>query len=155
MHNCIFSAHCTELHCDKSCPTYVQTNYLLERNGIDIASPVFRRDEKSIQKSIDLLNSSSGRLVTVQTDNTVNTAELLTYCAICENWKGSQLHCDVYNLRFSRYLEILKQSWNTKVESDELEYTRIWANTCKVLILSNADYVNFGEFESHTVSPAD
>ena len=139
MYNCIFSSHCTELNCDGSCPIFVQTNYLLERNGIDISSPVFRRDAKSIEYAMDLLKKAEGRFITVNTENTVNSAELLTYCAICSNWKGSQLHCDVYNLRFSKYIELMKQSWNTKAESDELEYMRIWANSSKVLVISNAD----------------
>lgn len=151
MYNCIFSPHCTEMTCDRSCPIFVQTNYLLERNGISFSSAVFKRDEESIKTALNVIHSCQDRLGTVVTENTVNTAELLTYCSICENWKGSQLHCNVYSLKFSRYIEITKQSWNTHSETDELEYMRIWSNSSKVLIVSNIDYVNFGDFESQTL----
>jgi len=151
VYNCIFSPHCTEMTCDRSCPIFVQTNYLLERNGISFSSAVFKRDEESIKTALNVIHSCQDRLGTVVTENTVNTAELLTYCSICENWKGSQLHCNVYSLKFSRYIEITKQSWNTHSETDELEYMRIWSNSSKVLIVSNIDYVNFGDFESQTL----
>lgn len=151
MYNCIFSPHCTEMTCDRSCPIFVQTNYLLERNGISFSSAVFKRDEESIKTALNVIHSCQDRLGTVVTENTVNTAELLAYCSICENWKGSQLHCNVYSLKFSRYIEITKQSWNTHSETDELEYMRIWSNSSKVLIVSNIDYVNFGDFESQTL----
>lgn len=38
-----------------------------------------------------------------------------------------------------------------KSEPEDLEYTRIWTDSCKVLIVSNMDYVKFGDFESQTL----
>lgn len=150
MDNCIFSAHCTQLVCDKACPILAETSYLLDRNDIHMSSPTFRQDIRHVNFYLDKLNETkSFSAVTAQ--NTVAAAELLTYCAICQNWKGSQLHCTVYNLRYSQYLDMLKQSWTTKVESEDLEYTRIWASSARVLVISNLDYVSFGDFESQTL----
>ena len=83
--------------------------------------------------------------------DTIKIADLLTYVAICENWKGSNLHCTVYNLKYSLYLEELKKSWSLKSEQEQLEYMRIWSQTAKILIISNVDYVDFKEFESQTL----
>ena len=75
---------------------------------------------------------------------------MLTYCAICKHWKGSRLHCTVYNLKYARYLELLRNSWGGSI-SDELEYLNIWIDKSQVLIISNFDYVNFSDFECQTL----
>lgn len=151
MDNCIFSAHCTEFKCDKSCPILVETSYLLERNNISMSSSVFHRDPAYIEMTSSTLKRAEGRIKCVTADQTVATAELFTYVAICQNWKGNRLHCNVYNLRFSTFLEETKQSWSAKTDPESLEYMRIWSNSAKVLIISHLDYVNFGDFESQTL----
>ena len=157
MNNCIFTAHCIEPTCDKSCPILVETSYLLERNGITPTSYLFYDKRVDVPKILRILKRYSGRegtiVVPITADgfNTVQWAEAITYGAICTNWRGSRMHCNVYNLKLSKYLDDIKQSWNTKTDSDSLEYTRIWAETAKVLIISNFDYVNFGDFESQTL----
>ena len=150
MDNCIFSAHCIQTMCDKACPMLAETTYLLDRNNIHISSPTFRQEAKHVDFYLSKLNEDK-LLNTVVSQNTVAAAELLTYCAICQNWRGSQLHCTVYNLKYSQYLENLRQSWTTKYESEELEYMRIWSKSAKVLVISNLDYVSFGDFESQTL----
>ena len=52
MFNCIFTPHCMESFCDKSCPKLVETTYLLERNDINIDSHVFSENPE-IYKTID------------------------------------------------------------------------------------------------------
>jgi hypothetical protein len=153
MQNCIFNAHCTECICDQSCPIYVETSYLLERNGLSLNSPVFRSSESDISFACDVLNEFSGKFGVVKVDDTVKYAELITYCAICRNWKGNQLHCAVYNLKYSKYLDDEKKSWNYSNSSisDDLDYIKIWANAAKVLVISNFDYVSFGDFESQKI----
>ena len=148
MHDCIFTAHCTEHVCDRSCPILAETSYLLERNGIDLNSKVFDLSAKEIFQFQTILDKSIDSVGVMLSDNTVVDAEKLTFVAICNNWEHSQLHCTVYNLKFSKYLEEIKKSWNTHVESETLEYMRIWLDAAKVLIISNFDYVNFGDFES-------
>lgn len=153
MHNCIFTPHCTEMICDRSCPILVETSYLLERNGISLNSDVFKSPPNGLNSTIvqDLLSSALNDVKAYKTANTIADAEYITYCAICHNWQGNRLHCNVYNLKYSGYLEAIKQSWTTKAEPEELEYMRIWANTAKVLIISNLDFVNFNDFESQTL----
>ena len=154
MYNCIFSAHCTEVICDKSCPALVETSYLLERNEISMSSFVFREPKSSIDKVCKFLDQFDGKLgvyVAKGDNDTVKASTLLTYCAICKNWQGSRLHCNVYNLKYSSYLEDLKQSWNARSDGEDLEYKKIWTNSSKILIVSNFDYVNFGDFESQTL----
>lgn len=152
MHSCIFAAHCIDAVCDNSCPKFVETSYLLERNGITDKSSVFQAPPEKLSTMSRILTESDGKLkVIVAEDSTVTTAELFTYCAICHNWSGSRLHCSVYNLRYSLYMEELKKSWSIKTEPESLEYMRIWAKSAKVLIISGMDYVHFGDFESQTL----
>lgn len=152
MHNCIFTPHCTELTCDRSCPMYVETSYLLERNNISMNSDVFSASDDKINQAVDILtkfqNTTGG--VVAPSASTANAAELLTYCAICQNWKGSGLHCTVYNLKFSKYLDEMKKSWSSK-DTDTFEYMQIWSESAKVLIISQLDFVNFKDFESQTL----
>lgn len=154
MHNCIFTPHCTELVCDRSCPMYVETSYLLERNGITMDSNVFKATDSMIAQATKILgtfaSTTGGVVVESSNTDTIAVAELLTYCAICQNWSGSGLHCTVYNLRFSRFLEEMKKSWSNK-DTEVFEYMQIWADTAKVLIISNLDFVNFKDFESQTL----
>ena len=155
MYNCIFTAHCTEQFCDKSCPTLVETSYLLERNGIEMDDPIFSVSDDVLKKFSNILDEYDGKvytsLVSGSRYTTVQVADIITYVAICKNWRGSRLHCTVYNLRFSKYLDELKKSWSAKSEPETLEYMRIWSESAKVLIISNLDYVNFGDFESQTM----
>ena len=153
MHNCIFTPHCTETFCDKSCPTLVETSYLLERNRIDMNNPVFKDMYYKLDSVLKELNSAESGLQTffANSKDSVKVAQFITYCEICKNWKGSRLHCSVYNLQYSRFLEDVKKSWSMKQEPEDLEYTRIWVDTCKVLVISNMDYVRFGDFETQTL----
>ena len=153
MYNCIFTPHCTEAFCDKSCPNLVETSYLLERNKIDMSSPVFKEHYYLLETMMkDLAKTESGlQTFFVNSKDSVRVADFITYCEICKNWKGSQLHCTVYNLRYSRFLDDVKKSWGMKQEPEDLEYQRIWIDTCKVLIVSNMDYVKFGDYETQTL----
>lgn len=154
MNNCIFTAHCMEMNCDNSCPMLVETSYLLERNNLNLNNPVFHKYPSKIPEFTKLIDKSEGGLGGYKVTGdmtTIEAADLLTYCAICKYWKGSQLHCTVYNLRLSKYLEELKKSWNTKNDSETVEMMQIWSESAKVLIISNFDYIKFGDFESQTM----
>lgn len=151
MKNCIFSGHCMEYQCDNSCPALVQTTYLLERNHISLNNGVFKSDPSKINNILKLLDTANGKFnVVIDTLDTSKKADLITYCAICQNWEGSQLHCVVYNLKFSQYVEEIQKSWS-KNESDNLEYMKIWSKSAKVLIISGIDFVNFKNFQCQTI----
>ena len=150
MHNCMFTGHCIEPMCDGSCPALAETTYLMERNNISINSPVFRADKKAVAKIQSIIDKPE-LIKVIQTVDTIKTAELVTYCGICNHWKGNRLHCNVYNLRYGKFIDDTKKSWSMKTEPDSLEYTRIWSNSAKILIISNMDYVSFGDFECQTL----
>jgi len=152
MHDCIFTGYCVNGECDKACPDYVESTYLLEKNNINLKSSVFHADPRIIQKYQNVVNLSlDKKLITIVANNTNEASELLTYCGICKHWKHSRLHMVVYNLRFSQYLDNIQKSWNTKNVTDNAEYTKIWAESAKLLIISNIDYVNFKEFQCQTL----
>ena len=151
MYNCIFSGHCTEEQCNKSCPILAQTTYLLDRNELTTNSPVFKMGKDAIMKYSSVIANSKGLVRTYLAQNTTYTADCLTYCAICENWKGSQLHCTVYNLKLSKYIEQLQKSWNNNADPNLVDYIKIWASTAKVLVISSIDFVNFKDFQSQVL----
>lgn len=155
MHNCIFNGHCTEENlCNTSCPILAQTSYLLERNNISMNNSVFKMSSEEIQKYIKLLALAEGKTASVIVSGgsfTNQAADALTYCAICEHWKGSQLHCTVYNLKFAQYIEALQKSWSFNSDSSEVDYMKIWATEAQVLIISNIDFINFKDFQCQTL----
>lgn len=151
MNNCIFSAHCMSDICDKACPALVETSYLLERNGINIDNPVFHSNPEDLLKATEQLHCASGKVCTVISDDTIKKSTLLTYCAICENWQGNRLHCNVYHLKFSNHLDLIQQSWSMKDIPELLEYEQIWVSTAKILIISNIDFVQFKDFQAQTL----
>jgi len=154
MHNCIFTGHCIEASCNTSCPILAQTSYLLERNGIKMNNPVFKMSEEEVIKYARILEEAKGSVASVVVSNgsfTNLAADALTYCAICENWKGSQLHCTVYNLKFAQYIEAMQRSWSFNSDSSEVDYIKIWATDASVLIISNLDFVNFKDFQCQTL----
>lgn len=154
MNNCIFSPHCTEYVCDKSCPILAEISYLMERNHISMNSPVLKSPKKDILKANEILDKTASfenNFSVVVSPDTISTSNLLTYCAICKNWKGNRLHCDVYSLKFSNYVDAIQKSWSTKTTSESLQYEQIWINTSKVLIISSIDFVQFKEFQTQTL----
>lgn len=150
MQGCLFGNYCTESECDRSCPILAETSYLLERNGITINSDVFKSDKKDIETAMATLQKAYGSCKYVRTKqgDSIKTAELYAYCSICSNWKGSQLHCTVYTLKFAKYIEAVKRSFGTRRDVvDDLDYIKIWAENSKVLIITGFDYMKLGEFE--------
>lgn len=153
MYNCIFTGHCIEEQlCNTSCPVLAQTSYLLERNDIKMSNPVFKMSETELAKYQKVLAESAGKATSVivsSGDFTNLAADALTYCAICENWRGSQLHCTVFNLKFPQYISLIQNSWSYGSDSsDEVSQLDIWIAGAKVLIISNLDFVNFKDFQS-------
>lgn len=154
MNNCIFSPHCTESVCDESCPIYTEISYLMERNKLDIKNSVLRSNPKDIDQSLNIIDNISectNKFKVVVSNDTINTSNLITYCAICKNWKGNRLHCNVYSLKFSNYVESIQKSWSVKSMPESLEYEQIWINTSKILIISSIDFVQFKDFQTQTL----
>lgn len=153
MKPCIFAAHCTEAICDMACPILAEVDNLLARNQISLSDPVFSSSDSDIARAQEILTlgESRDRCLTVLTNDTIKTSNLLTYAQICNVWKGNGLHCSVYNLQFSRYIDAIQKGFNQRGANDELEYIQIWVNSAQTLIISNLDYVNFRDFPAQTL----
>lgn len=151
MHDCMFTGHCIKAVCDQSCADRITANYLLDQNNISINSRVFNTNAALLSKYSKTLKDCEGRLITVISNDTNVTSELISYCEVCANWRNSRLHTVVYNLKLSQYLESLSNSWSSKNSSDNLDYQKIWIANAKVLIISNMDYVNFKDFQCQTL----
>lgn len=109
---------------------------------------VFKVKPELIDKYSNLLAKCKGSIRTVIEPNlTTFVADLLTYCGICQTWKGSQLHCVTYNLKFSQYIDAVQKSWNSGGQTSDAEYMRMWAESAKILIISNIDFINFKDFQ--------
>lgn len=151
MNSCIFSAYCTEPVCDMACPSLVETSYLFERNRIELDNPVFNTSPKILDRACEILKKSESKLGVAETNDTITTANLLTYCAICQKWKGNRLHCNVYHLMLSNHIDAIQRSWSSKDIPEDLEYEQIWSSTAKILIISNLDYIQFKDFQAQTL----
>lgn len=152
--SCILFGKCVKPRCDFSCPEYAETDYLLSRNNISLANKVFRANRRQIRHYSDLMDCYPDKLTTVFVRNTadtstIDTAQLLTYIAVCKKWKGNTLHCSVYHLHFSSYLDDMQRSWGTP--SEAFEYQKIWIKSAKILIISSIDYVQFKDFPSQAL----
>jgi len=123
----------------------------LERNNISLSNPVFNTAVQDLDRVISILNQSSGKFKVIVGDDTSAIAMLVTYCAICNNWQGSRLQCNVYNLKFSNHVDAIQKSWNYKNSPEALEYEQIWSQTAKILIISNLDFVQFKDFQAQTL----
>ena len=150
MNDCIHFLFCTKTICDRSCPTAGESSYLLERNDIPDGSDVFKSSDAENSKSLAILQSNE-KYITVESDNTVRSANQIAYAAVCENWYGNHFHCSVYHLRFSNYIDDLQRSWGLKEVPESLEYVQIWLSTAKVLVVSNIDFMKFQDFQAQTL----
>lgn len=148
--DCPFKQFCRKTTCSNICPDYIEIQYLLERNNLDRDMSIYTRSLKAIQEASEWLTAASETYKVVISDDTAETASRLTYVAICDHWKGNTLHCSVYHLNFTDYLNKLQQSWNG-ASSDELDYINIFIDKAKVLIISNFDYIQFKDFQAQTL----
>lgn len=152
MNDCVFSSFCPEQICDKSCPYLSESSYLLERNKITFDSSVFNMGEAVSENIEEFLNKTEDQiLVAIKVDKTTIKAEQITYGCILRHWEGSQLHCVVYSLKFQRYLDLIQKSWGMKSEPTELQYMRIFSDSCKILIISGLDFIMFKDFQCQTL----
>jgi hypothetical protein len=86
-----------------------------------------------------------------ESTKTIDASHIISYCAVCEYWRGNAFHCAVYHLDYSKFIEDTKKSWGLKEIPDDLEYQQIWTASAKVLIISNLDFINFKDYEAQTL----
>lgn len=150
MIDCIYSPYCTYKQCDLACPTHAEISYWMERCNIDMNNPVLHASPEKIKLVRNILDDNRSIQI-INANDTVLTADLICYCSICLYGKNTALNGGIYNLNYSEYIESIKRSWQTKYESEELEFMRIWSNSSDRLIISHMDYVKFNDFECQTL----
>ena len=148
---CIYAPYCVQPECKLVCPTYQQIDYLLSQNELSPPNPIYSLPADTYELADNLITKYTSGFHFIENNNPGEFAKLLTYCSICTHWRGSRFSMVVYHLKFAKYIERLRASWSQKDESDDLQYTRIWAESAKVLIISNLDFVSFGDFECQTL----
>lgn len=151
MYNCIFTPYCTNETCDLACPVHAEILYWMKRCGLDINNPILNSSTAKIQYVTNLIKQNRYTVSAFKADKPVDSAHLFSYVAICNYGLGTGLNGGVYHLNFQQYLDELKQSWQTKFDSDDLSNMRIWNQSSNYLIISNLEYVKFGDFESQTL----
>lgn len=147
--DCMFSPYCCATLCDRSCPKWAQTDYLLMRNGLSYSSRPFRMKQSSLDKYISVYEKacSCGSAVTVTCKDAVKVAEVMSYVAVCNTWQGSAMRVKCYHLLYSQYLESVQSSFGGRMNEDA-QYAELWSKSCNVLVISGIDYVNFKDFQS-------
>ncbi len=147
---CIFSHRCMQESCDGACPIHGETSYLIERNKIPFSPVVYGASDKQLETAFKLIRCNP-RLVVYESTKTIDASHIISYCAVCEYWRGNAFHCAVYHLDYSKFIEDTKKSWGLKEIPDDLEYQQIWTASAKVLIISNLDFINFKDYEAQTL----
>lgn len=147
---CIFAHRCQQPECDGACPIYGETSYLLERNRVPMSASVFGATDKQLERALYLIRHNEN-MVVHETTKTIEAANIITYCAICQYWRGNVFRCRVYHLDYSKFIEDTKKSWSLKEIPDDLEYRQIWSSGANVLVISNLDFINFKDFEAQTL----
>lgn len=151
MFDCIYTAHCIRDVCDLACQVHTEIQYWMERCDIKINNPILHCDDSKIAKAQQLIESNTGKLVTVKSKDTAEFGDILSYVAICLHGRGTALTHGIYKLNFSEFMDEIKHSWQTHSDSNKLEFMKIWANSENYLIIVGLDYIKFGDFESQTL----
>lgn len=147
---CPHKQYCMKSICNTVCPNYVEFDYLMERNNLLGDKKVFSFSDKMLSHALECLVAASETYKVVITGDTSDMASCLTYASICQHYIGNAFHCSVYHLNFMEYINKLQQSWSTGIDED-LEYTNIFLERAKVVIISNLDFVQFKDFQSQTL----
>lgn len=153
-HNCIFSSYCTKSYCDLSCPKNAIMQLLLEKSGIEAASVLSKLTPKIAIQCHELLNIASGNLITIETKtfdcSTIEAAEILCFVGMCDMCEKHGSSISVYNLKYGKYVQMLKDSW-THGSNQSLQEMQAFISTSKYLIISGLDYIIFKDFECQTL----
>lgn len=148
--NCPFKQFCTNNECRTVCANLAEFSYLMERNGMKDDVTAYMHSPKALQDASEWLTRAEGCYKVITPPDTAEAASCLTYVAICNYYKGNTFHCSVYHLNFMEYINKLQQSWTNGMD-DDLEYTQIFIEKAKVLIISNLDFMQFKDFQAQTL----
>lgn len=148
---CPFSSQCERAFCDYSCGKNVLFDVMMKKSQIkpqDVGAISVKLRDKVRQDLAEFKGSTI--YITANRGNKMlgDIYAWLAACKLCPYY-GSDV--TVYHLKYSKYLEQLRQSWATKYEPEELIEARCFINTARVLIVSSLEYVQYKDFESQTL----
>jgi hypothetical protein len=101
-----------------------------------------------IDKFLGSANSVDSNIEVFKHSYPLQYADIVSYVAICKYCKNRGLYNGVYKLNFSKYLDEIKQNWNTRANDQKLNDIKIWIESSSYLIIYNLGLVRFGDFES-------
>lgn len=161
MHNCPFNNSCIKTVCDMSCSSKSEFEHWMHRCDLKLTNPMVNASRTDINTAARVLdatqdakiirNSNAANIGVLSTKNPQYMADLVAYVAISKYCQGNGFYNGVYKLNFSKYLEDIKESWNSRTDPTKLEDKRNWIQASKFLVISNLGFVRFGDFESQTL----
>ena len=148
---CPFSSQCERAFCDYSCGKNVLFDVMMKKSEIkpqDVGAISVKLRDKVKQ---DLAKFKGSTIYITANHGNKMLGDIYAWLAACKlcPYYGSDV--TVYHLKYSKYLEQLRQSWATKYEPEELIEARCFINTARVLIVSSLEYVQYKDFESQTL----
>lgn len=148
---CPFSSQCERAFCDYSCGKNVLFDVMMKKSEIkpqDVGAISVKLRDKVKQ---DLAKFKGSTIYITANRGNKMLGDIYAWLAACRlcPYYGSDV--TVYHLKYSKYLEQLRQSWATKYEPEELIEARCFINTARVLIVSSLEYVQYKDFESQTL----
>lgn len=148
---CPFSSQCERAFCDYSCGKNVLFDVMMKKSEIkpqDVGAISVKLRDKVRQ---DLAEFKGSTIYITANRGSKMLGDIYAWLAACKlcPYYGSDV--TVYHLKYSKYLEQLRQSWATKYEPEELIEARCFINTARVLVVSSLEYVQYKDFESQTL----
>lgn len=148
---CPFSSQCERAFCDYSCGKNVLFDVMMKKSQIkpqDVGAISVKLRDKVKQ---DLAKFKGSTIYIIANRGNKMLGDIYAWLAACKlcPYYGSDV--TVYHLKYSKYLEQLRQSWATKYEPEELIEARCFINTARVLVVSSLEYVQYKDFESQTL----
>lgn len=148
---CPFSSQCERAFCDYSCGKNVLFDVMMKKSEIkpqDVGAISVKLRDKVKQ---DLAKFKGYTIYITANRSNKMLGDIYAWLAACKlcPYYGSDV--TVYHLKYSKYLEQLRQSWATKYEPEELIEARCFINTARVLVVSSLEYVQYKDFESQTL----
>ena len=137
-----------------SCAKNVMSQLMLKKSDINNYSRCHEISTDTKLVCHNILEKSYGRFSTLETKklnlNSSECADLLLYTAVCDMCEGYGSSISAYHLKYSSYIQSIKDSWSQGV-SASLSEIQAFSSSSKVLIVSGLDYMNFKDFESQTM----
>ena len=148
---CPFSSQCERAFCDYSCGKNVLFDVMMKKSEIkpqDVGAISVKLRDKVKQ---DLAKFKGSTIYITANRGNKMLGDIYAWLAACKlcPYYGSDV--TVYHLKYSKYLEQLRQSWATKYEPEQLIEARCFINTARVLVVSSLEYVQYKDFESQTL----